>query len=287
MSPPSRRRLLAAVAVAGLALAGAGCAGDGASPGSTPTPTTPAPTSPGIVYGPVWPLEPRTLPAALPANAPVLQAIRPGRHDTYDRLVVDFSGAFGAVRVRYVPMVHADPSDLTVPLLGNAFIEVTVHDAYAGWAGQQPSYGGPVSVTPGYPTLKQVTMSGDFENVLSFGVGLDRVAGFTVTRLQSPDRLVIDFAHLPEWRMWPDDSLAQARQVQAAFDAGQQPWRSSVVAYYARMVYGWADAVVAAIPGTDEYWVFAQGSTERIRVRQVWPFKETHPSSIAEIAEVR
>ena len=50
-------------------------------------------------------------------------------------------------------------------------------------------------MTPGYPALKQVKLSGDFENVLSFGVGVSRTAGFQVMRLQSPDRLLIDVAH--------------------------------------------------------------------------------------------
>lgn len=301
MHAPNRTRVVSVAVMLGLALAGAACGKPAQQPGATPTPptsasgsTTPAPSTsapttapPGTVYGPVWPLEPRNLSAAYPSTAPVLKAIRTGRHDTYDRLVFDFSGKFGPVRVRYVPIVHADPSDFTVPLQGNAFLEVTVQSAYARWGGQTPSYGGPNSVTPGYPTLKQVTLSGDFENVLSFGVGLDRTAGFTVTRMTGPDRLVIDAAHVPAWRMWPDESRAQAEAMQKAFDAGKMPWRNSVVAYYAKMVYGWNNAVISRISGTDEYWVSAQGSTERIRVRQVWPFTGSHPTSIAEIADVR
>lgn len=300
MNRTLRGRLLAVLAILGAALASAACAQPAAPPGGSPTgsgsatappasSTPPAPTSPPstTVYGPVWPLEPRTLSAARPTRAPALTAIRTGRHDTYDRLVFDFSGGYGSVSVRYVPMVHADPSDLTVPLQGNAFLEITIHDAYARWLGQQPSYGGPDSVTPGLPTLRQVTLSGDFENVLSLGVGVDRTAGFQVMRLRSPDRLVIDFAYPPAWRMWPDASLVQAQQVQAAFDSGHQSWRGSVVAYYAQQVYGWTDARVTKITGTDEYWVSASGSTERIRVRQVYPFQATHSRSIAEIADVR
>jgi hypothetical protein len=48
-------------------------------------------------------------------------------------------------------------------------------------------------------------------------------------------------------RTWPDDSLAQARQIQAAFDDGHMPWRSSVVAAFASTVYGWNDATVSRI----------------------------------------
>jgi hypothetical protein len=293
-------RIVGAGVVLGLALAMAACGAPGRPGGGPPTPTagssatpeptsTPssAPTTPVPAYGPVWPLEPRSLSATIPSAAPALKAIRTGRHDTFDRVVFDFTGRAGSVRVRYVPVVRADPSDFTVPLRGDAFLEVTVQGAYARWLGQKPSYAGPDSVTPDYPTLKQVTVSGDFENVLSFGIGVDRTAGFTVARLTSPDRLVIDVAHAPAWQMWPDDSMAQARQVQEAFDAGHVPWRDSVVRYYAKQVYGWPDAVVNRIAGTDEYWVSAAGSTDRIRVHQVWPFAATHAHSIGEIADVR
>jgi hypothetical protein len=309
-----RRPAPSAVTLLGLGLVGAACARTNEAPGAAASPTTspttsvaPAPSTeqsptpstaapqpptttsnpPATVYGPVWPLDARTLAATPPAQAPALTAIRTARHATYDRLVFDFTGRFGQVRVRYVPVVHADPSDRPVALRGKAFLEVTVHDAYAAWGGRRPSYAGPRTVTPGYPTLKQVTVSGDFENVLSFGVGVDRIAGFTLMRAGSPNRLVLDLAHRPAWPMWPDNSLAQAQQVQAAFEAGHVPWRTSVVGYFARLVYGWTDPAVTRIPGTDEYWVSARGSTERVRIRQVFPFQGTHRVSIAEIAGVR
>jgi hypothetical protein len=130
-------------------------------------------------------------------------------------------------------------------------------------------------------------MSGDFENVLSFGIGVDRVAGFQAIRMTGPDRLVIDIAHRPQWRMWPDTSQANAQAVQQAFDKGSQPWRADVVAYFGKQVYGWANPVVTRIAGTDDYWISEQDSLERIRVHQVWPFARTYAHSIAEIADVR
>jgi hypothetical protein len=303
MSKSTHTHILTAVVILSMAAFGAGCAKKGPQPEASPTPditestsATPTPTSgvsatptpsQGTVYGPVWPLEPRTLTGGAPPTVTVLKAIRTGLHDTYDRLVFDFSGRYGTVRVRYVPIVHEDGSDQTVPLLGNADLQVIIDGAYAGWAGQKPAYTGPYSVTPGLPALKQVTISGDFENVLSFGIGVDRVAGFQVMRMTGPDRLVIDIAHLPQWQMWPDTSQANAEAVQRSFDQGSQPWRGDVVAYFGRQVYGWANPYVARISGTDEYWVSEQNSLERIHVRQVWPFARTHAYSIAEIADVR
>jgi hypothetical protein len=145
-------------------------------------------------------------------------------------------------------------------------------------------------VTPGYPTLKQISISGDFESVLSFGLGLSRTAGFRVERVQSPDRLVLDLAEPPAWQMWPDDSLAMARAAQAAFDQGHQPWRSSgasVARAYAIAVYGWTNPVVSRVAGTDTYRLAASGgSSDHVTVIAVAAFP-TRSHSIVEIAGTR
>jgi hypothetical protein len=139
-----------------------------------------------------------------------------------------------------------------VPLKGLSFLQVVVHGAVAHWpATPITPYAGPSTVTPGYPTLKQVSISGDFEAVLSFGVGLARTAGFQVKRLRSPDRLVVDVAESPTWQKWPDDTLAAARVVQTAFDQGHMPWRGSgqsAAWSYAFAVYGWNKPVVSQSP---------------------------------------
>jgi len=222
----------------------------------------------------------------------VLTAIRTGRHGSYERLTLQFTNSFGEANVRYVPVVRADPSDKVVPLKGVSFLEVVVHGAAARWAATPISpYAGPSTVTPGYPTLKQVSISGDFESVLSFGVGLSRTAGFHVTRLRSPDRLVLDVAERPAWRRWPDDSLAQARAIQTAFDQGHMPWRGSgqsVAWSYAFAVYGWNKPVVTPVPGTDAYRLTHQGSSDNVTVRAVRQFPAaTSKHSIFEITDTR
>jgi len=194
----------------------------------------------------------------------VLSAIRTGRHGSYERLTLQFTSSFGEVNVGYVPVVHADASYKVVPLQGSSFLQIVVHGAVAQWSATPITpYTGPSTVTPGYPTLKQVSISGDFEAVLSFGVGLDRTAGFQVTRLQSPDRLVVDIAERPPWQMWPDDNLAMAREVQAGSYQGHMAWRNSgasVAWCYAFDVYGWAKPVVTPVPGTDAYRLTDHGS---------------------------
>jgi hypothetical protein len=48
------------------------------------------------------------------------------------------------------------------------------------------------TITPGFPTLKQVKIAGDFERVLSFGIGVDHRTGFRVLPLTNPSRVAID-----------------------------------------------------------------------------------------------
>lgn len=250
------------------------------------------PASSVAATGPVWPIEPRTIAAAgSPAAPPVLKTVRTGRHGSYERLVLEFTGPYGEAKIRYVPVVRADPSDKVVPLTGRSFLEVVIHQAVATWpAPPAPPYAGRSTVTPGYPTVKQVSISGDFEAVLSLGVGVGRTAGFRVTRLKSPDRLVVDIAEPPAWRNWPDNSLATARLVQKAFDQGHQPWRDNpedVATAYARAVYGWSNPVVTRAPGIDTYRLAQQGSTDHVTVRAVRPFRTTSKNSIVEIADSR
>jgi hypothetical protein len=259
-----------------------------------PSPPTLSPTAPPsntAAVGPIWPIEPRTVPASSGQGAAVLTAIRTGQHGSYERLTLEFTSAYGEADVRYVPVVHADPSDKVVPLQGMSFLQVVVHGAVAHWpATPIRAYGGPSTVTPGYPTLKQVSISGDFEAVLSFGVGLERTAGFQVTRLRSPDRLVVDIAERPPWQMWPDDSLAMAREVQAGSYQGHMPWRNSgasVAWSYALAVYGWNNPVVTRVPGTDAYRLTHQGSPDHVTVRAVAQFPTTSKNSIFEIVDTR
>src|SRR5215212_199393 len=54
--------------------------------------------------------------------------VRAGRHDCYDRLVIDLRGSTNApaTTVAYVGEVRQDPSDRPVGLRGGAFLQITV-----------------------------------------------------------------------------------------------------------------------------------------------------------------
>ena len=308
MSTCRRSRLLLVVAVAAVTAA---CAGGSVTtaPSSSPagsgsaaaTPTaTPSPTagmsSPGtasatpVAAGPVWPIEARTLPAVAGRGPAVLRSITWAQHGSYERLVLAFTSAYGAVAVRYVPLVRADPSNAVVALPGSAYLSVVVHGAASRWpvTGVTP-YGGPTVVRPGYRTIEAVAVAGDFEAVLSFGVGLGRVAGYHVYRLRSPDRLVIDVAEPPTWRSWPDDSPAMAVAAQTGYDAGHLPWRGSApsVAWsYAFAVYGWTSPVVVATGPVGTFRISEQGSRDHVTIHLAAAFP-AHSRSVFEVTGTR
>jgi hypothetical protein len=78
-----------------------------------------------------------------------------------------------------------------------------------------------------YPVVAEVAVAGDFEAVLSFGIGLNRPATFRVHTLTRPSRVVIDLLHEAGCqRLWPEHSVAQAVEVQQAVEDGHQPWRT-------------------------------------------------------------
>jgi hypothetical protein len=127
-----------------------------------------------------------------PQGLPRLLAVSVGHHDTFDRVVFRFSSHHPGYRVQYVSAVTADPSDKPVPLEGSAFIRVAMSSVASAQVGAPPAPQG--TITPNFPMLKQVKGAGDFEGVVSFGLGLASKSGFRVFTLSGPDRLVVDVA---------------------------------------------------------------------------------------------
>jgi hypothetical protein len=122
-----------------------------------------------------------------------LFALATGCHARFDRVVVRARLATPGYDVRYVTRIVADPSGNPVSLLGTKRIRVILHHARghtSGGANLLPSV-----LTPRCPNLRQVKRAGDFESVVSFGLGLRRKTGFRVFRLTAPTRVVVDVAH--------------------------------------------------------------------------------------------
>ena len=133
--------------------------------------------------------------AAAPAgaqSAPTLVAVRAGRHAGFDRVVFEFRGAVPATRrIRYVDQLTEDASGEPVSLAGGADLEVVFQGANAHDDGGRPTVS-PRRFSPGFTALKQVAQTGDFEAVVSYGLGVDRQRPFKVSTLSGTSRLVID-----------------------------------------------------------------------------------------------
>jgi hypothetical protein len=80
-----------------------------------------------------------------------------------------------------------------VQLLGTKRIHVVVRDSRAHTSGGAQLL--PGTLTPLCSNLRQAKLAGDFEGVVSFGLGLRRKTGFRVFRLSAPTRIVVDVLH--------------------------------------------------------------------------------------------
>jgi hypothetical protein len=131
---------------------------------------------------------------AAPAGAqsvPTLVDVRVGRHPGFDRVVFQFRGAVPQHRIRYVDQLVQDGSGNPVSVAGAADLEVVFHGANAHNQDGSPSVS-PRRFSPGLPAVKEIAQVGDFEAVVSYGVGIDHRRPIRVSTLAGPPRLVID-----------------------------------------------------------------------------------------------
>lgn len=161
--------------------------------------------------------------APVAPTIPTLEAIRAAHHPGYDRLVFQFRGGLPARHdVNYVPEVIGDGSGEPVPIVGNAFLHVVFSPAVGHDDAGQGTYG-PTRRTVALPNIIQIVNSGDFEAVLSFGVGLARREPFRVFTLTRPSRVVIDVR--TPFRTVP---VRDFFLFQPAFAAGRPPYVRAV-----------------------------------------------------------
>jgi hypothetical protein len=126
-------------------------------------------------------------------DAALLHNAATGCHPTYDRFVLQADFNPPGYDARYVRRLVYDPSGRPVSLAGTARIRVVFK--LAGGHNNRGTNLLPGTLTPRCPNLLQVKKAGDFEGTVSFGLGLRRVGGFRVFRLQNPTRVVIDVSH--------------------------------------------------------------------------------------------
>lgn len=158
-----------------------------ASPGSTPATACPERTG------------------GATANQAQLTAIRIAHNPGFDRLVFEFApstvpgGVYGMPPFRVaVASSLSGPSGQPVPIEGSALFGVRFQNASTVDPNGTRTYTGPTSIKPTTtPLIKEVRLVEDFERVLVWGVGLQRLQCPTLLTLSGPVRLVLDFPTPP------------------------------------------------------------------------------------------
>jgi hypothetical protein len=178
---------------------------------TTPTTTPPSPkpstTKPPVTGDPVcvgaqsWGTAPKRV-SASPITAEIYN-VRAATHDGCDRMVFDLNG-LGRVGylVRYVPIVHADPSDQPIRVAGGAALQVTIQAPDFRESGHQPwrtPWQLAQRLVGAQTTLQELRFAGSFEHVTTFAVGVRSQRPFRVLVLPDPGshvtRVVVDIAH--------------------------------------------------------------------------------------------
>jgi cytoskeletal protein RodZ len=179
---------------------------------ATAAPTTAAPTATAAA-SPTGTPPPGSTPAtACPertggatTNQGQLTAIRIAHNPGFDRVVFEFGpstapGVYGMPPFRVaVATSLSGPSGQPVPIEGNALFGVRFQNASTvNPADGSRSYTGPTSLKPTTtPLVKEVRLVEDFERVLVWGVGLQRLQCPNLLTLSGPVRLVLDFPTPP------------------------------------------------------------------------------------------
>src|ERR1051326_7681037 len=113
------------------------------------------------------------------SRIPTLVAIRAAHHAGFDRVVFEFSGPLPQRRdVHYVAQLIADGSGKPVQIAGNAILKTVFEQARPHT--DQGEVTVPDRITFALPNVMQVVRSGDFEAMLSHGIGLARRTNFHV-----------------------------------------------------------------------------------------------------------
>jgi hypothetical protein len=124
-------------------------------------------------------------------SQPVLVSVRAGHHNGFDRIVMEFSGSLPSQRnIRWVDQVTSDGSGQPIRVAGHRFFELSVSSAVAHTSTGQATV--PSRQTYALPNITQSVIAGDFEGVVTLGVGLQRHTVTHMYTLTSPSRIVVD-----------------------------------------------------------------------------------------------
>jgi hypothetical protein len=125
----------------------------------------------------------------------ILVAIRAAHHPEttpkYDRVVFEFSGPIPLLEIEHVKQLLGDGSGLPIPIGGRAILRVRFSPAQAHNDQGNPT--APNRVACNLGNVGEVVGAGDFEGVVTYGIGVNRKAETRILTLADASRLVIDF----------------------------------------------------------------------------------------------
>ncbi|WP_158853103.1 AMIN-like domain-containing (lipo)protein [Saccharothrix deserti] len=122
--------------------------------------------------------------------------VRSGRHECFDRLVIDTSLVEGGYYVAYTDEVRFVGSGEPVPLRGGAKLFVSTYSPSYDEnfdPTYQPANPAEVVDVTGYETFRQVAWAGSWEGTTDLGLGVRARLPFRVFTL--PNHVVVDVAH--------------------------------------------------------------------------------------------
>ena len=144
--------------------------------------------------------------AADPYSLKQLTDVRTGRHDCYDRMVLDMNGPAAGYDVRYVDNIFADGSGELIPVAGGAKLQIilkapaynpntcmTTYRPIIKPSGPTKHLTLPGVNLTGYTTFRDARFAGTFEGQTTIGLGVRAHLPFRVFKLDN--RVVIDVAH--------------------------------------------------------------------------------------------
>jgi len=158
------------------------------------------------------------VPAVAPASAafaPLLTGVRASHQPGFDRVVFDFYGGVPSSRqLSYVTDLIADPRGNEIYLAGQAILQVRFEPARGHK--EDGTDTAPNRTTFALPNVLTVVQSGDFEGVVTYGIGLAKKQPYRVFTLSNPSRVVVDIDTDFSWTnrpVWFFDGNADLRSV--------------------------------------------------------------------------
>ena len=129
-------------------------------------------------------------------GAPLLTAVRTAKHENFDRLVFEFSGAeLPGYHIEYIDKpVRQCGSGNVVPLSGDAWLEVRFSPANAHTDEGEPTITRR-EMAPGHKIVKELISTCDFEAEVEWVAGVASPNRYRVLELRNPTRLVVDIKY--------------------------------------------------------------------------------------------